>query len=79
MAIWECKTLSDWVGNGTRNNPYRPLFKGEYPGCTFSVLSSTAPPGGECDLHVTMIPDDATATAIDADPRFEDREWAEVE
>lgn len=77
--MFQCKLTSAWTGSGTRSDRYRPLFKDEYPNCGYSVLDAGGPPSTPCTLHVTNIPDQATADAIAADnERFPSWDWVEL-
>lgn len=73
---YQCMLSSTMIGTGSRQDPYRPLFRDEYRNCSYSVISGG--PGQGNYVLTVGVPDEETRQAIIDDERFPSWDWAEV-
>lgn len=75
--LYTCTLSSPMVGTGSRHDPYRPLFRDEFPNCDIPQILSGGPGQGSYVLDV-RVPDEPTRLAIVEDERFPSWDWAEI-
>jgi hypothetical protein len=62
------RVITGWNGTGTAADPYRPAVADDHPPQTWFDQSGNAPNTGPYTVQAVF--DDATFTALQADPKY---------